>query len=175
MKEYIIGQVFGILGSVLAVASYQTNKYRMMLLLQTFSTACICLSYLFLGATSGFMLNIICIIRNGCFVFFKKGTVAYRVATAFLLLAMLAAGAFSWQGAISILIIIALTVNTFFMSLGKPQTLRYSILLTSTLILLYNLAFLTIGGIINEALAVGSAFVGILRFRKTKQTAERVI
>ena len=75
-------------------------------------------------------------------------------------------GAMSWQGPISLLIIVALAANTVFLSLGKPQVLRYSILVTSLMVLIYNIYVLSIGGILNESIAILSAFIGIIRFRK---------
>ena len=78
-----------------------------------------------------------------------------------------ALGVLSWQGPISLLIIIALAVNTVFLSFGNPQLLRYSILFTSTAILIYNVYVFTIGGIANEAVAIISSVVGIIRFKKS--------
>lgn len=77
-------------------------------------------------------------------------------------------GAFSWQGPISLFIIIALIANSFFMCLGSAQLLRYSILVTSTMVLIYNISFVVIGGIAYESLAIVSSVIGILRFRKAK-------
>ena len=77
-------------------------------------------------------------------------------------------GILSWQGIMSLLIIIALIANTFFVCLGNPQRLRYSILVTSTMVLIYNIFFFAIGGILYEGLAIISSAIGILRFRKEK-------
>ena len=61
-----------------------------------------------------------------------------------------------------------LAINTVFMALGVPQWLRKSILLTSMLILIYNILEFSVGGMINEVLAISSVVVGIVRFRKEK-------
>ena len=103
--------------------------------------------------------------RNLSFYFQKEGTKGIYASTAVFMSLMALLGALSWQGPISLLIIIALVINTFFLSLGKPQILKYSILLTSTMILIYNISVFTIGGILNESIAIASATVGILRFR----------
>ena len=78
-------------------------------------------------------------------------------------------GIFSWQGPISLLIIVALIINIFFLSLGNPQKLRYSILFTSTMVIIYNIYVFTIGGLMNEAIAIISSIIGIVRFRKDKK------
>ena len=169
----ILGQIIGILATVITALSYQMNTKKSLLLTQSLATALTCISYLFLGASAGFALNIVCLVRNGCFYYLKEGQTPIYISTVILAAAMVVLGAFSWQGPISLLMIIALAVNTVFLSLGKPQILRYSILLTSSMILIYNIYVFTIGGILNESIAIGSSLIGILRFRKGKEAQER--
>lgn len=169
----ILGQIIGILATVITALSYQMNTKKSLLLTQSLATALTCISYLFLGASAGFALNIVCLVRNGCFYYLKEGQTPIYISTAILATAMVVLGAFSWQGPISLLMIIALAVNTVFLSLGKPQILRYSILLTSSMILIYNIYVFTIGGMLNESIAIGSSLIGILRFRKGKEDPER--
>ena len=169
----ILGQIIGILATVITALSYQMNTKKSLLLTQSLATALTCISYLFLGASAGFALNIVCLVRNGCFYYLKEGQTPIYISTAVLAAAMVVLGVFSWQGPISLLMIIALAVNTVFLSLGKPQILRYSILLTSSMILIYNIYVFTIGGMLNESIAIGSSLIGILRFRKGKEAQER--
>ena len=164
--QQFIGQALGILATVITVISYQMNTKRSLLLVQTTATACTCLAYLFLGAASGFTLNIVCIIRNIVFYFQKDSGKIHTVSALVLAAAMVAVGALSWQGPVSLLIIVALAANTVFMSFGKPQLLRQSVLGTSSMILLYNIFVFSIGGIANEGLSIVSSAVGIVRFRK---------
>ena len=167
--QQIIGQALGILATVITGISYQMNTKRSLLLVQTAATACTCLAYLLLGAASGFALNMVCIIRNVVF-FFQKGSGKHHMLSASLLAAvMVVLGALSWQGPVSLLIIVALAANTVFLSFGNPQLLRKSILATSSLVLLYNIFVFSLGGIANEALAIGSSVVGIFRFRQERQ------
>lgn len=164
--QQFIGQALGILATVITVISYQMNTKRSLLLVQTAATACTCLAYLFLGAASGFTLNIVCIIRNIVFYFQKDSGKVHTISALVLAAAMVTVGALSWQGPISLLIIAALAANTIFMSFGNPQLLRQSVLGTSSMILLYNIFVFSIGGIANEGLSIISSAVGIVRFRK---------
>ena len=166
----ILGQIIGILATVITALAYQMNTKKSLLLTQSLATACTCISYLFLGASSGFALNIVCLVRNGCFYYLKEGQKPIYISTAILATAMVVLGAFSWQGPISLLMIIALAVNTVFLSLGKPQILRYSILLTSSMILIYNIYVFTIGGMLNESIAIFSSLIGIIRFRRGRES-----
>lgn len=165
--RFLLGQVLGILATVITVISYQMNTKRSLLLVQTTATACTCMAYLFLDAASGFALNIVCIMRNVVF-YCQKERKPVNIPAVLLALAMVGVGLLSWQGPVSLLIIAALAANTLFMSVGDPQLLRKSVLVTSTMILLYNILVFSLGGIANEGLSVISSAVGIVRFRREK-------
>lgn len=170
MAQEIIGQIFGIATTILSAISYQANTKKKLLILSSLAVGCICISYLLLGAYSGFALNVICLIRNVCFYFIKEKTKTYYIVTGLLITAICVVGALSWQGPISLLIIIALAINTYFISLGKPQLLRYSLLLTCTMVLIYDIVYLSIGGIANESISTVSAIIGIIRYFKLKKS-----
>jgi hypothetical protein len=165
---FSIGQAFGILATLITLLSYQTNSNKRLLAIQTAATLSNCLSYLFLQAYSGFALNIVCILRNLVYYFQKPKTTVNRLSALLLASAMIPLGALSWQGPVSLLIISALALNTLIMSLGNPQLLRKSILLTSTMVLIYSCSVFSIGSILNESLAIISSIIGIVRFHKTK-------
>ena len=166
MTEQIIGQVLGILATIITFISYQANTKKSVLLILSAAICCTSLSYFFLGATSGFALNIVCLVRNAVFYFQKEGTKLQYISSGIFAVIMLCIGAMSWQGYISLFIMLALAINTVFLSFGKPQLLRKSILLTSTMVLIYNIFVFSIGGITNELIAIISAVVGIIRYRK---------
>ena len=168
MTQELIGQIIGVVATAITAISYQANTKKALLFIQTLATTATCISYLFLDASAGFALNIVCIIRNLFFYFQKEGTKGIYASTAVFMTSMAILGAFSWQGPISLLIIVALVINTFFLSLGKPQILKYSILLTSGMILIYNINVFTIGGIFNESISIISAIVGVIRFKIKK-------
>lgn len=168
IKE-IIGQVLGIVATIITFASYQMNTKKTLLIAATLATLATCLSYFFLGASSGFVLNIVCLIRNIMFYFQDEKSRFNRISAYVLALIMMVLGAFSWQGPVSLLIIPALAVNTVCMSYGNPQLLRKSILFTSTSVLLYNVFVFSIGGIANEGVSIVSSVIGIIRFRKSKK------
>ena len=172
MNPQIWGQIVGITAAVITALSYQVNTKRNLLLIASAGTTCTCLAYLLLGAMPGFALNIVCLIRNALFYRLKEGTTPHKIATGLLMVAMCAVGALSWQGPVSLLIIIALAINTFFLSLGKPQVLRWSLLLTCTMIVIYNVAVFSLGGILNESISIVSSVIGIARFAKSTDKPE---
>lgn len=171
MTQELLGQILGILATLVITSAYQANTKKGMLLIQTPGVVVLCVSYFLLGAMSGFALNIACVIRNICCIFIKEKTKAYYVMTGALMCLLGALGFLSWEGAISLLLILPLIANTFFVALGKPQILRYSLVVTSTMCLIYNIVIPipSIGGILLESITVASAVVGIVRFWKSKK------
>ena len=162
----IIGQSLGIIATIITFISYQVNTKSKLLIIQTTATLCTCLSFLFLGASTGFALNIVCIARNISFYFQKNKSVAHTVTAASLALVMIVLGIFSWQGPESLLIMVALAANTLFMATGDPQLLRKSVIVTSGMILAYNAIVFSIGGMANEGISIISSIIGIVRFAK---------
>ena len=169
MAGEIAGQVLGIIATIITFISYQANTKKSVLLIQSAATFCTCIGYYLLGASSGFALNIICLVRYGVYYFQKEGSKFQYLSAGVLTLAMVIVGAMSWQGPISLLIIIALAANTVFLSFGKPQLLRQSVLVTSSLVLIYNVFVFSLGGIANEGISIISSLIGIIRYRKEEQ------
>ena len=169
MENMIIGQTLGIIATIITFLSYQTNTKKALLITQTAATVCTCLSFLFLGASTGFALNIVCIIRNITFYFQNKRNTIYYISVVILTLVIVGLGILSWQGYISLLMIVALGVNTVFISFGNAQLLRKSILFTSAMVLVYNIYVFSIGGMASESISIVSAVIGIIRYRKNSE------
>ena len=165
----IAGQILGWIAALFTFLSYQCKSHKKLLIVQTLGVISICLSYLFLGAWSGMLLNAVCLIRN--FIIFKKDIKIFsHKCWAYILAAVMAAvGILSWQGPISILMIVALTINTVFLYFPNVQNLRKSIILTSTMVIIYNAYFSVWGGVANEMIAITSSVIGIIRFRTKNQ------
>lgn len=163
-------QLVGLVATLIIASSYQAKTKKGLLSVQSPGIVILCVHYLMLGASSGFALNVVCLTRNACFFFEKEKTKLYYVTTGVLMCAMVVVGLFSWQGPISLLLLLALAANTFFISLGNQQILRYSILVTSSMVLIYNIAVCSIGGILTETISIFSAAVGIVRFLRASKT-----
>lgn len=161
----LAGQIFGWLAALLTFMSYQCKEHKKLIIVQSLSTVSICISYSLLGAWSGMLLNVICILRN--FIIYKKDVriFSYSFWPYMLALVMGLTGIFSWQGYMSLLIVIALMINTMFLYFPNVQNLRKSILVTSTMVLIYNACYSVWGGVANEIIAIISAIIGIYRYR----------
>ena len=166
--NFIFGQFFSFLAVILSFIAYQFKTQKHVLIFNTAVTVSMMLSYLFLGAYSGMALNVIGIVRNIVYYYKNKRMFSSPAIPYIFALAMALVGAMAWQGAVSLLIIAALAINTVFMS-KDPQPLRISILLTSTMILIYDILVMSYGGVINEAVAIISSIIGIIRYKKKKE------
>ena len=164
----IAGQIMGWLAALITFLSYQCKEHKKLIVVQTLSTLSICISYLLLGAWSGMLLNIVCILRN--FIIYRKDIKIFSYSFWPYVLAALMGlmGALSWQGPMSLLVIVALAANTLFLYFPNVQNLRKSIVITSTMVLIYNAYFSVWGGVFNEAIAISSSIIGIYRYRKVK-------
>jgi hypothetical protein len=162
------GQIMGWVAALITFLSYQCKEHKKLLVVQTLSTLSICISYLLLDAWSGMLLNVVCIIRN--FIIYRKDIKIFSYGFwPYALAALMGVmGAISWQGPMSLLIIVALVANTLFLYFPNVQNLRKSIVITSTMVLIYNAYFSVWGGVFNEAIAISSSIIGIYRYRKKK-------
>ena len=165
----IIGQILGWLSALLTFISYQCKEHKKLVAVQVFSTLSICISYMLLGAWSGMLLNVICIIRNFIILLRDTKIFSYRFWPYLVTGVMGVVGALSWQGPMSLLVIFALMANTMFLFGSNAQKLRKSILVTSTMVATYNVYYTVWGGVMNEIIAIVSSIIGIYRFRKTKE------
>lgn len=164
----LAGQIIGWIAAALTFISYQCKDHKKLIVVQTLSTVSICISYLLLKAWSGMLLNVVCLIRN--FIIYRKDIKFFSYSFWPYLLAgvMGIMGILSWQGPMSLLIVVALAVNTLFLYFPNVQNLRKSILVTSTMVLAYNVFYSVWGGVFNELIAISSSVVGIYRYRKRK-------
>lgn len=168
MKE-IIGQIIGAIAVIIFFYSYQVKNQKVLLISQTLATSIMCIHYLLLGATTGLIINIVCIIRNVLYYFKEFKFLSSRILPYLLAGVMVVLGVISWEGYYSLFLIVGLAVNTICLSMKSTQKIRYSILITCPLVLTYNVFCLSIGGIVNESVSIISAIIGIIRCLKKRK------
>lgn len=166
---HLIGQILGWLAAALTFLSYQCKTQKTLVTVQIFSVISICTSYMLLGAWSGMLLNIVCLVRNVFIICKSKKFFSNSFWQYFFPVAMAIVGALSWQGPMSLLVIMALVINTVYIYRPSTQDLRKSILVTSTMVATYNVYYTVWGGVVNELIAISSSVIGIIRFRNNKK------
>ena len=86
---------------------------------------------------------------------------------------MIVVGIFTYENWISLLMIADVALNTVSFSFTEPKLVRTTILISSPLLLVYNILTGSIGGVINELFTEISSVVGIIRYdikKKDKTT-----
>lgn len=173
MEKYItlFGHFLGFIAVALFFYSYQRTKKSEIMIIQTVATALSCIQYLLIGATSGFALNIVCIIRNFAFYYRDKKNKTGMVTPAIFAAATAVMSIFSWEGIHSILITLGLVINTLCMGIFDAKRFRKTILISSSLILAYNIFAHSYSGMVSETISLISAIIGIIRYRNTQKEA----
>ena len=163
-----IGQIFGLIAVVISFVAYQMPTQKKILFMNMLVTMAILLNYAFLGATTGVILNVVCFIRNIIFMNRDKKIFSYKFYPYLLMVIIGGLSFLTSEGAHSILITIGLIINTFALSLTNPQATRYCMAISCSFIFAYNIFVFSIGGMINEAVAIISSILGIIRYRKNQ-------
>ena len=165
----MIAQVIGLIAVGFSILCYQMESKKKLLIVQMLSSLCFCLHYFLLNAWSGAVLNAVAILRN--LVYYNKDKKFFNSNAWPIILCVVMAGLslLTWEDWYSLIALTGLIINTLCMSLPNPQDVRKSILVTSPMVLVYNIFVFSIGGVINETLSIISALVGIVRYGKEKE------
>ena len=163
----LIGQALGIVAVILGVITYQMRSQKALLVVNMITCAVFCAHYLLIGAISGFALNAVGFVRNIVYTNRDKKLFASPVWPYVFGAVMLLAGILTWQDWRSVLMVCALVINSLALSLKNPQHIRFSLLITCPLVLIYDLLLHSYGGMVYEGMSIVSSVIGIVRFRKT--------
>jgi len=165
----VVGQGMGMLAVVLGFACFQMRTQKKLLILQTLSIVAFCLHYYLIGAVSGLVTNIIGIVRNMAYYHREKGVFSGRWVPVFFAILLGVGGLFSWEGFETLFVVAGVVIHTLCLSLKDPQMIRRSVLVSSPLLLIYNILVLSIGGIVFEAAAILSSLIGLWRCSREKK------
>lgn len=167
-RLFLIAQIVGIIAVVFTFLSYQARTQKKLITVQSIATAAFALHYLMLGTLAGAVSNIICIFRNIAYCNKDKRIFSGKYVPYVFAALVATFGALAWQGPESLFIIVGIMINTVAMATDNPQHFRMSILLTSTMVLTYNILVISLGGILNECIAIISSVIGLIRYRSRR-------
>lgn len=172
----VLAQIFGVLALILMVLSYQQKERVRLLRFQMISNALFVASYYLLGAYSGAVMSLANVARS--FVFSqsdKKWGRSRAWLFVFIGISMLG-GWLTWEGPISILVIIATIILTVALYSKNQKFMRIMFLFPPLLYVSYNLLNKSIGGIGSDIFCMTSAIIAICRFdiKKKKKNIDSV-
>ena len=145
--EFIIAQLFGLFALIVLIISFNTKNKKRLLKYQIFSCLLYGLQYLFLKAYTGFLMNIVCMIRNYLFYKSKKKIPIYYLIIIISLIIIL--GIISYKDIFSLLPISAVILYTIALFKGNTKIIRIFELICCLLYLLYNIKVQAYIGVIS--------------------------
>ena len=163
-----IAQALGVLAIILGFLSYQVKSRKRMLLTQLLTTATFVVHYLLLGAYSAMVMNAVGIVRTGFFYHKEKPFFNWKGWPIFFAVVSGIMGIIAWEAWYSVFVFFGLVIHTVCLAFNNPQNIRKSILVTSPLVLTYDLFAKSWSGAVYETVAIVSAAVGIARFYSKK-------
>ena len=170
---YWIGQGFGVIAIALGFLSYQLKTQRQLIIAQTATAITFCIHYALIGAWTGMAMNVVSALRGVAYYARNKKGSQNMVIPILFAVVIGAAGLLTWEAWYSVFVFLGLVINTLCMAFSDPQKVRASILITSPLVLVYDILAFSIGGAVYESVAVISAAIGLLRMYKMKKDASK--
>ncbi len=164
-----IGQGFGGIAVILGFINYQVKTREQVLYVHIATTLVFAVHFFLLGQPATAVMQLVGTIRNITFYHLgKNGPVGKQWAVLFAVL-MGAFGTvtmFLFQEGewFAIAVIVGLIINSYSMSFSNPNNVRKSILVSSPLVLAYDVWARSIGGAVYEAIVIVSSIVGLIRF-----------
>ena len=159
-----IGQIMGIIALVILIVSFQINNKKRLLTLQIFSSLFFALQYLFLGAISGCLMNMMTSIRNIVFRKFKNS-----ICLIIIIVIMITMSIFSYNGLISLLPGIVVIIYSIALWQDNLTITRITEVISCLLFIIYNIKFYAISGIISTIIEMVFAMIAIYRFDLRKE------
>lgn len=157
-------QGIGFVGIALNIWAVQFNKHWQIVLLKTLGSLMFTLQYVFLKAYTGLAMDGIGIFRNLLFIFVvksEKTTLPWIILFSSLTIAL---GVLTFEGAISLLAIVAKLLSCVSYGIKSPKVIRMLNLPSSACWLVYNTLHFTLAGILNEILVITSIIIAEIRF-----------
>ena len=169
---YIIGQILGIVAIAMGFISYQTRTQKGLLLMQFATCAVFCLHYLMIGAFTATAMNSIGVVRNAVYYFREKKGSTNKLLPIIFAVIMAIVGIITWEAWYSVFVFAGLIINTLCLAFRDPQNVRRSILVSSPLVIAYDVFVLSIGGVVYESVVIVSSIIGIVRHSESRLQKE---
>ena len=167
---FYIAQALGVVAIILGFINYIVKTRGQVLFVNSVTTVCFVLHYLCLGAWAGMAVNFVAFIRNIVYYYAgKNGKVSKALSIAFTVImgAMgITVSLLAQEGWYFLFSVVALMINSYAMSFQNPNSIRKSILITSPMVLAYDCFVLSVGGAVYESVAIISAIIGLIRYKK---------
>jgi len=168
MNQFIV-QGIGFVALILVVVSFQLDNRKQILTLFLLVTVLFTIHFALLGALVGSAMNLIAAIRNFFFLHNEKKWAKSKLWLYVFITLFWLSGIITFTSPLSILPIVAMTIDSFVVWSSKTKTIRFGILLPRPLWFIYNYFVGSYPGMFVEVFVTLSIFVGIFRFDLSKK------
>ena len=169
---FYIAQLFGIMGLIVLIMSFQKNRKNTLLKYQIFSSLLFALQYLFLNAISGCLMNLMTMVRNIIYMKFDdKIPIIYLIL---IIICTIILSLISYSGTISLLPTLAVILYSIALWQKNLTITRITEVISCLLFIIYNIKVLAISGLISTFIEMFSAIVAIYKFdiKKSKTSTK---
>ena len=161
----IIVQTIGFIGVALCVLCYHGKSRKALLGIKFSADVAWATHYFMLGAKGGFVINVLCGIREIVYLF-EKNKKRRVFWLCFFILINWAVAIFSWAGVSSLFPAIVSTIAAYSFWQENIRVTRILALVISSLMLTYDIFVLSYAGIVNESLTIISVVTAIYRDKR---------
>lgn len=169
--NFAIAQVMGCIALIVLILSFQKNNKKQLLKYQIISSFIYGIQYFFLNAYSGCLINFMCMIRNYIFNKYEKEKTPIHWLVLVVIL-LIIASIFTYNGLISILPTIAVLLYTFAIWTGNLKVIRFTEIISCSLYIIYNVYVLAITGLAATIIELIAAVITVYRFDIKKKVIE---
>lgn len=171
---YMIAQLIGVLGTIAVVIGMQQKKYNRIVFCKILNELFASIHYFLIGGYTGMVINFASCLTNGVYwyrITKGKSTLIFQILFGALFVTL---GALSWQGAISIYVVLAKLISSVSLGIKTPRTIRFLNLISNPCWLVYNLYMGSVAGIITDSLVLASTIIAVVRLDilKKKEIAQ---
>ena len=167
----IISQIFGILGLLFSVLSYQEKNNKKFLIIQGISGFMFFMNFILIGAVSAALFNLVNLVRGIIFSKEEKKKTGMYIVTALYVIcfaiSLVTIISKPFKIFLSSFTFLTLLLMTFLMWRGNPKHIRYGQLFASSPSwLIHNIFNFSLGGILCEVFTIVSVIISFIRFGK---------
>ncbi len=167
----IIAQIFGLIGLLIIVSSFQCKKNRNFFILQGIGSLMFVVNFLLIYAYAGALFNLTNLVRGVLFSQDARKKWKLISVIALYTVCFVFSGALIWGNWFMIFIAalpyVTLVAMSVFMWLGNGKHIRYfQVSLMSPAWIVHNIFNFSLGGILCESFNMISSVVALIRYRK---------
>jgi hypothetical protein len=172
-NAYLISQLLALAGTIIVAIGMQQKKYDHIVLSKITNEFLGAVHYILLGGYTGMAMNFASCMTNGVYWYrIKKGksTLPFQIIFGIMFVAI---GAMSWQGPISIFVVLAKLISSVSLGIKHPRIIRILNLISNPCWLIYNAYFGSIAGMMTDSVITISTLIAFIRLDVLKRDEEK--